>query len=246
MAVSKKKESAAASQPSGAPKGYKPLEKARVDAILRGLHKAYPNVECALHHNSAWQLVVATILSAQCTDVRVNMVTPVLFKRFPAPRALAGADPDEVQEIIRTTGFFRNKAKSVIGAAKRVTEEFGGEVPQTMDELLTLPGVARKTANVVLGSWFGKNEGVVVDTHVFRLSHRLDLATGTDPGKVEQELMKIVPRPQWTAFSHELIHHGRQVCIARKPRCASCTLEQHCHASDKMWSTVWQHKRSKA
>jgi endonuclease-3 len=228
------------------PKTYKPLEKARVDAILLGLRKAYPHVVCALHHDSAWQLVVATILSAQCTDVRVNLVTPALFKRFPAPKSLANADPEELQEMIRSTGFFRNKTKSIIGAAKKVLADFGGEVPSTMQNLLTLPGVARKTANVVLGSWFGKNEGVVVDTHVFRLSHRLDLSESASPVKMEQDLMKVVPRERWTAFSHELIHHGRQICIARKPRCADCTLEPLCHSADKTWSTVWQHKRSVA
>jgi endonuclease-3 len=224
------------------PKNYKPLEKVRVDAILDKLHKAYPKVVCALHHDSAWQLVVATILSAQCTDVRVNLVTPALFRRYPTPQSLAKADPAEVEDMIRTTGFFRNKTKSILGAAKKVSEDFGGKIPDTMDELLKLPGVARKTANVVLGSWFRKNEGVVVDTHVYRLSHRLDMAEGTNPGTVEQELMKIVPRNHWTAFSHELIHHGRQICIARKPRCADCTLETLCHAADKTWSTVWQHK----
>jgi endonuclease-3 len=227
------------------PKGYKPLEKSRVDAILRELRKAYPKVVCALHHNSAWQLVVATILSAQCTDVRVNLVTPALFRRFPTPQSLAKADPAEVEELIRTTGFFRNKAKSIIGAANKVVSSYKNEVPDTMDELLTLPGVARKTANVVLGSWFGKNEGVVVDTHVFRLSHRLDLTKADNPVKVEQDLIKILPRERWTAFSHEIIHHGRQICVARKPRCVDCTLETLCHSSDKTWSTVWQHKRAK-
>jgi endonuclease-3 len=244
MAPLKKAVAGTPAKHPGKPKGYKPRDKARVTAILEKLHEAYPKVVCALHHDSAWQLVVATILSAQCTDVRVNLVTPALFLRFPTPQSLAKADPSEVEEMIRTTGFFRNKTKSILGAAKKVSEDFGGKVPDTMDELLTLPGVARKTANVVLGSWFGKNEGVVVDTHVFRLSHRLDLAEGNNPGKVEQELMKIVPRDHWTAFSHELIHHGRQICIARKPRCADCTLEPLCHAADKTWSTVWQHKRS--
>lgn len=234
---------------TGRPKAgqhYKPLAKERIDAILDGLRKAYPNVKCALHHKSAWELVVATILSAQCTDARVNMVTPVLFKRFPAPRTLAKADPAEVEDIIRTTGFFRNKTKSIIGAAKKVTETYGGKVPDTMDELLSLPGVARKTANVVLGSWFGKNEGVVVDTHVFRLAHRLDLSKADNPVKMEQDLMKIIPRDHWTDFSHELIHHGRQICIARKPKCVDCPIETLCHAADKTWSTVWQHKASRA
>ena len=227
------------------PAGYKPLDPTRVNDILRILRKTYPNVKCALHHENAWQLVVATILSAQCTDVRVNMVTPVLFRRFPTPQALAKADPAEVEDIIRTTGFFRNKTKSILGAAKKVTE-MGGQVPQTMDELLTLPGVARKTANVVLGSWFHKNEGVVVDTHVFRISRRLDLTKADNPVNVEQDLMKILPRERWTAFSHEVIHHGRQICIARKPKCADCPLEKLCHAADKTWSTVWQHKASRA
>ena len=227
------------------PAGYKPLDPTRVNDILRILRKTYPNVKCALHHENAWQLVVATILSAQCTDVRVNMVTPVLFRRFPTPQALAKADPAEVEDIIRTTGFFRNKTKSILGAAKKVTE-MGGEVPQTMEELLTLPGVARKTANVVLGSWFHKNEGVVVDTHVFRISRRLDLTKADSPVNVEQDLMKILPRERWTAFSHEVIHHGRQICIARKPKCVDCPLEKLCHAADKTWSTVWQHKASRA
>jgi endonuclease III len=226
------------------PAGYKPLDPARLDDILRLLRKTYPKVECALHHENAWQLVVATILSAQCTDVRVNMVTPVLFRRFPTPQALAKADPAEVEDIIRTTGFFRNKTKNILGAAKKVTA-MGGVVPQTMGELLALPGVARKTANVVLGSWFGKNEGVVVDTHVFRISRRLDLTKADNPVKVEQDLIKILPREHWTAFSHEVIHHGRQICIARKPKCADCPLEKLCHAADKTWSTVWQHKVSR-
>ena len=227
------------------PKGYKPLEKARVTAILESLRRAYPDAVCALHHNSAWQLVVATILSAQCTDVRVNLVTPALFKRFPAPKSLASADPAEVEDLIRTTGFFRNKAKSIIGAANQVVSSYKSEVPDTMDDLLTLPGVARKTANVVLGSWFEKNEGVVVDTHVFRLSHRLDLSHADNPVKMEQDLIAILPRDRWTQFSHELIHHGRQICIARKPRCVDCPLETLCHSADKTWSTVWQHKPAK-
>ena len=226
----------------GAPRGYKPLEAERVATLLRLLHERYPEIVCALHHDSAWQLVVATILSAQCTDARVNMVTPALFARFPAPKSLAEADPAEVEEMIKPTGFFRNKTKSIIGAAKALGEKFGGEVPDTMDELLTLPGVARKTANVVLGSWFGKNEGVVVDTHVYRISRRLDLTRSDTPEKIELDLQKVVPREHWTAFSHEVIHHGRELCVARGPKCADCPLEPHCHAADKTWSTVWQHK----
>lgn len=214
-----------------------PLAPERVSAILEILAKTYPGVVCALHHRSAWELVVATILSAQCTDVRVNLVTPALFKAFPTPRAMAAASLPELEELIRTTGFFRNKAKSIQGAARTVVEEFGGKVPQTMDELLRLPGVARKTANVVLGSWFNVAVGVVVDTHVMRLTRRLELTRETAPEKVERDMMKIIPRDRWIAFSHELIHHGRQVCIARKPRCVDCTLEKLCNSSDKTWTS---------
>ena len=209
----------------------------RIAEILRLLREAYPDVVCALHHRNAWELTVATILSAQCTDVRVNLVTPALFKRYPTPKAFAEAPVEELEEAIRTTGFYHNKAKSIQGAARRVLAEFGGKVPQEMDKLLTLPGVARKTANVVLGSWFGIAEGVVVDTHVFRLSHRLGLTKSTTAEKVEQDLMRIIPRDRWIQFSHELIHHGRQICIARKPRCVDCTLEPLCNAPDKTWST---------
>ncbi len=207
----------------------------RVAAILKGLDEAYPDVECALTHRSPWELLVATILSAQCTDVRVNMVTPALFKRFPTPVAMAKATLPELEALIRTTGFFHNKAKSLLGAAKKVTEEFGGRVPQTLDELITIPGAARKTANVVLGVCFGKAEGVVVDTHVFRIARRLGLAKGDTPQKVEQELMKVLPQDRWIAFSHQIIHHGRQVCDARKPKCDRCNLETVCRSEDKTW-----------
>ncbi|MHB1021204.1 MAG: endonuclease III [Acidobacteriaceae bacterium] len=213
------------------------LDPRRVTEILKRLRAAYPDVVCALHHKNAWELTVATILSAQCTDVRVNMVTPGLFRRFPTPKAFAEAPIEAIEEEIRSTGFYRNKAKSIQGAARRLISEFGGKVPQTMAELLTLPGVARKTANVVLGSWFGIADGVVVDTHVLRLSYRLGLTKNTAPEKVEQDLIRILPRDRWIQFSHELIHHGRQVCIARKPRCADCTLEDLCHSKDKTWST---------
>jgi endonuclease III len=207
----------------------------RIAAILKGLDEAYPNVECALVHSSPWELLVATILSAQCTDARVNMVTPALFKRFPTPAAMAKATLPELEAMIRTTGFYHNKAKSILGAAKKITTEFGGKVPETLAELITIPGAARKTANVVLGVSFGKAEGVVVDTHVFRLAHRLDLAKGDTAPKVEQELMRIIPQDRWIAFSHQLIHHGRQICIARKPKCEQCNLEQLCHSKDKTW-----------
>ncbi len=231
----------AASEPVAAKKRAgktaKPLDPARVQAILDALRKTYPGVVCALHHRNAWELTVATILSAQCTDVRVNLVTPALFKAFPTPKAMAGASLPELEELIRTTGFFRNKAKSIQGAARVVTEEFGGKVPQTMEEILRLPGVARKTGNVVLGSWFNIAVGVVVDTHVMRLSRRLELTTETSPEKVEQDLMKMLPQDRWIAFSHELIHHGRQICLARAPKCADCTLETLCNSADKTWSS---------
>jgi endonuclease-3 len=209
----------------------------RVRAILRGLAKLYPEAECALVHKSAWELVAATILSAQCTDVRVNMVTPELFRMWPTAAALAGAPQAAVEQVIRSTGFYRNKAKSLIGAARVVTERFGGVVPQTMDELLEMPGVARKTANVVLGTWFKKSEGVVVDTHVKRISRRLGLTKATEPVKIERDLVKILPRERWTAFSHEIIQHGRRVCVARKPRCAECGLEKLCSSKDKTYAT---------
>jgi endonuclease III len=220
------------------PKGYNPLAPERISEILRILNETYPNVKCALHHKNAWELLVATILSAQCTDVRVNMVTPELFKKYPTPKHFAALEPEELEPAIRSTGFFRNKAKSVVGAAREVVDNFGGKVPEEMDQLLTLPGVARKTANVVLGSWFGKAEGVVVDTHVHRISRRLEFTKESDPGKIEQDLIKILPRQKWIDFSHQIIHHGRAICVARTPRCAECPLERLCHAADKTYSTV--------
>lgn len=215
----------------------KDLAPERIAAILKGLDEAYPEVECALTHHSPWELLVATILSAQCTDVRVNMVTPELFRRFPTPQAMSKATLPQLEELVRTTGFFRNKAKSIQGAARKVVEEFGGKVPQTLTELITIPGAARKTANVVLGVCFGKAEGVVVDTHVFRIARRLGITTGETAEKVEQDLMRILPQDRWIAFSHQLIHHGRQVCDARKPKCDRCNLEQLCHSKDKTWSS---------
>ncbi|MBV8116027.1 MAG: endonuclease III [Silvibacterium sp.] len=209
----------------------------RIAEILQRLEAAYPNVECALHHRNAWELLVATILSAQCTDARVNMVTPELFRKFPTPQAMAQASLPAIEEEIRSTGFYRNKAKSIVGAAKKIVGDFGGKVPRTMTELLTVPGAARKTANVVLGVAYGIAEGIVVDTHVLRLSRRLGLTKETDPKKVEQDLMRIIPKDHWIQFSHELIHHGRQICLARKPRCVDCTLETLCNSSDKTWSS---------
>src|SRR5271170_5146336 len=207
---------------------------ARVRAILAKLDEAYPAASCALHHDNPFQLLISTILSAQCTDERVNQVTATLFPKYPTPEAFAYANPAELEKEIRPTGFFRNKTKSIMGASKRIVEVFGGKVPQTMEELLTLPGVARKTANVVLGTAFGIAVGVVVDTHVQRLSGRLDLSREEDPKKIEQDLMRVIPQGRWILFSHQLIWHGRRVCKARKPRCAECNLEKLCYSKDKV------------
>jgi len=207
----------------------------RIAAILNGLDEAYPEAVCALTHRSPWELLVATILSAQCTDVRVNMVTPELFRRFPTPQTMAKATLLQLEALIRTTGFFRNKAKSIQGAARKIVSDFNGQVPQTLAELITIPGAARKTANVVLGVAYGKAEGVVVDTHVFRIARRLGLAKSETPQTVEQELMRILPESRWIGFSHQVIHHGRAVCAARKPKCDRCNLEQLCNSKDKTW-----------
>jgi endonuclease III len=206
---------------------------ARVAAILAKLDEAYPAATCELHNSNAFQLVIATILSAQCTDVRVNQVTPGLFQKYPTPEAFAHANPAELEQEIRPTGFFRNKTKSIIGASKAIVNSFGGQVPRTMDEMLTLPGVARKTANVVLGTAYGIASGVVVDTHVQRLSRRLGLTRNEDPKRIEEDLMKIIPKDRWIQFSHQLIWHGRRVCVARKPRCVECNLERLCKSKDK-------------
>jgi len=226
--------------------GYDPLAPERVREILKRLDERYPKATCALHHKSAWELLVATILSAQCTDVRVNMVTPVLFEKYPTVQHFAALKPEELEPDIRSTGFFRNKAKSVVGAATKLVSDFGGEVPNDMEKLLSLPGVARKTANVVLGTWFHNPTGVVVDTHVTRISHRLELTREQNAEKIEQDLMRIVPRERWIDFSHQVIWHGRQLCMARSPKCAECPLENLCHAADKTWSTVEIHKGAKA
>lgn len=233
--------------PARAPKAakserYNPLDSARIRQILQRLDERYPGATCALKHHNAWELLVATILSAQCTDAVVNTVTPELFRQYPTPAALAAVPPEQIERLIRPTGFFRNKSKSIVGAAKGVMENFGGQVPNTMEQLLTLPGVARKTANVVLGTWFHKAVGVVVDTHVHRISRRLELTKSNDAKNIEQDLMKAIPQDKWIDFSHQIIHHGRQVCVARKPRCADCNLENLCHAADKTWSTVEIHK----
>ena len=224
-----------AAAPSGHGVAKLEIKPERVAEILKILHATYPDVECALVHANPWQLLVATILSAQCTDVRVNMVTPKLFATYPTPKAMSEAPIEALEELIRTTGFYHNKAKSIQGAGRVITEKFNGKVPQTMEELLTVPGAARKTANVVLGVAYGKAEGVVVDTHVFRLSRRLGLTRSDTPQTIEQDLMKVIPKNRWIEFSHELIHHGRQICEARKPKCAACPLETLCHAPDKTW-----------
>lgn len=224
---------------------YNPLAPERIQQVLEGLDRMYPGVTCALTHRSAWELLVATILSAQCTDVRVNMVTPVLFEKYPTVQDFAALEPEQLEPDIRSTGFFRNKSKSLVGAARKLVSDFGGTVPQTMDELLTLPGVARKTANVVLGTWFKKNDGLVVDTHVTRIARRLELTKQEDAQKIEQDLMQIVPRERWTDFSHQVIWHGRKLCVARGPKCADCAIEKICHAADKTWSTVDIHKNAK-
>lgn len=227
-------------------KGYNPLAHERIDAILKGLDQLYPDVKCALHHSSAWELLVATILSAQSTDANVNRVTPGLFAKYPTVHDFAALRPEQLEPDVRSTGFFRNKSKSVVGAAKKIVSDFGGEVPDEMDKLLTLPGVARKTANVVLGSWFSQGVGVVVDTHVHRISRRWELSKNHEPAKIEQDLMKVIPQERWILFSHQVIHHGRSLCIARKPKCADCLIEPHCHAEDKTWTTVDVHKGAKA
>jgi endonuclease III len=207
--------------------------KERIAEILLRLEKMYPGATCALTHRNPWELLVATILSAQCTDKRVNEVTPGLFQKYPTPQDFAAVRPEVLAEDIRSTGFFNNKAKSIVGAAKRVVTEFGGKVPRTMEEMLTIPGAARKTANVVLGTAYGIAVGVVVDTHVQRISARLDLTKNTEPVKIEQDLVKVIPQDKWIQFSHEIILHGRALCVARNPRCSECDLNSLCYAKDK-------------
>jgi endonuclease III len=245
MAKAKKKRTSKSSRPKKAapsramktksrkPAAARGTNPARVHAILQKLDEAYPAAACALNHENAFQLLIATILSAQCTDERVNQVTATLFPKYPGPQAFAYANPAELEKEIRPTGFFRNKTKSIMGASKRIVEEFAGQVPKTMEELLTLPGVARKTANVVLGTGFGIAVGVVVDTHVQRLAGRLDLTKNTDPKKIEQDLMRVIPQEKWILFAHQLIWHGRRVCQARKPKCLECNLEKLCYSKDK-------------
>jgi endonuclease-3 len=221
---------AAKARKQGRPAG---TDAKRVAAILAKLDEAYPNATCELNHKNAFQLLIATILSAQCTDVRVNQVTETLFGKYPDAKAFAYATPSELEQEIRPTGFFRNKTKSIMGASKGILQNFGGEVPRTMEAILTLPGVARKTANVVLGTAYGIPSGIVVDTHVQRIAKRLDLTRNEDPTKIEQDLMQVIPKDKWILFSHQIIWHGRRICQARKPKCMECNLESLCYAKDK-------------
>jgi endonuclease III len=225
----------AAASPAG-PKGVllPAAEKKRISALLRRLEKAYPDAKCALHHRNAFELLVATILSAQCMDVAVNKVTPALFARYPKPADLAAAKRQEVETLVRSTGFYHNKAKSIQGAAQMLCDDFGGEVPRAMEDLLKLPGVARKTANVVRGVCFGLADGVVVDTHVRRISRRLGLTKNEDPQKIEQDLMQVLPKAKWIAFGHQVIWHGRRICGAKKPKCGECTLQELCPSAFKV------------
>lgn len=217
----------------GATKPAAGTDPKRVAAILAKLDEAYPDATCELKHDNAFQLLISTILSAQCTDVRVNQVAETLYKKYPTPEAFAHANPAELEQDIRPTGFFRNKTKSIMGASKAILEKFGGQVPRTMEEMLTLPGAARKTANVVLGTAYGIASGIVVDTHVIRISNRLDLTRNEDPKKIEQDLMRVIPKEKWIKFSHQIIWHGRRVCSARKPKCMECNLEKICYSKDK-------------
>ena len=209
------------------------ISPARLGKIFAALDMLFPQAQCALRHVNAFQLLVATILSAQCTDERVNKVTPELFQKYPTPQDFAALGQPVLEREIRSTGFFRNKAKNIIGAAQKLVQDFGGVVPQTMDQMLTLPGVARKTANVVLGTAYGIPSGIVVDTHVFRIARRLKLSKQKTPEKVEQDLMKLVPQDRWIAFGHQMIWFGRKICAARKPLCADCPLAPTCDAPDK-------------
>lgn len=227
------KQSASAVTAVRRPRGRETMaaKRDRTAEIITRLRAAYPDAKCSLDFRNAYELLVATILSAQCTDERVNMVTPALFKRYPTPEDLAGARPEELEDLIRSTGFFRNKTKSLLGMAAAVTGQHGGEVPAGFDDMVRLPGVGRKTANVVLGNAFGTNEGIAVDTHVKRVSGRLGLTRNTDPEKIEPDLMKLVPREEWTDISHLLIYHGRAICKAPKPRCEECMLSDICPSS---------------
>src|SRR5437899_5575049 len=231
MANRKKKPGKSRARPRPAARDY--ISPARLERIFAGLDQLFPQAQCALRHENAFQLLVATILSAQCTDERVNKVTPELFGKHPTPQDFAALGQPVLEREVRSTGFFRNKSKNIIGAARKIVQQFGGEVPRTMEEMLTLPGVARKTANVVLGTAYGIPTGVVVDTHVFRIARRLKLTKENTPEKVERDLMKIVPQQRWISFGHQMIWFGRKVCQARKPLCSTCPLETVCDSADK-------------
>src|SRR5205807_2917262 len=232
--ITKKPAHAASKNGGSGPRRRAGTEPRRVRTILAKLDEAYPSATCALEHQDPFQLLIATILSAQCTDVRVNQVTRSLFQKYPRPEDFAYANPQDLEAEIRPTGFFRSKTKSIQATSKKIVEEFNREVPRSMEQLLTLPGVARKTANVVLGTAFGIPSGIVVDTHVQRVAGRLDLTRNTDPKKIEQDLIQIIPREKWIIFAHQLIWHGRRVCQARKPRCLECNLERVCYSQDKV------------
>jgi len=213
------------------PRESKRKKRERAERVYDLLAEEHPDARTALHHENAFQLAVATILSAQCTDERVNSVTPALFERWPTAAAMAGARPKDLEKVIRPTGFFRNKTKSLLGMTRAVVQEYGGEIPDSMEALVGLPGIGRKTANVILGNAFGRDEGIVVDTHVRRLSRRLRFTTHDDPEKIEHDLMDLFPRERWTMLSHLLIFHGRRVCVARKPRCEECVVSHLCPSS---------------
>jgi endonuclease-3 len=208
----------------------------RIGEIITIMRKAYPSSRTALRHENPFQILVATILSAQCTDEKVNQITPSLFQKYPTPADFASADKDELEAEIRPTGFFRNKAKSIINASKKIVEDFGGVVPDNMEDLISLPGVARKTANIVLSSAFNKAEGIAVDTHVKRLSYRLGLSQEKDPDKIEKDLMQIVPKKYWLEFNYMLVNHGRKICQARKPLCPQCVVKQLCPSAQDFYS----------
>ena len=217
-----------ADQPVRDPESLLLEKKQLAKSVIRVLKQIFPEAECALHHESAFQLLVATILSAQCTDVRVNQSTPELFRKYPDPVALAASFQDDIERIVRPLGFFRNKAANIRGMAQALIDRFDGEIPQDIQQLVTLPGVGRKTASVVLGTWFGIPSGIVVDTHVRRITNLLGLTASQNPEIIERELMQIVPKSEWINFSHRLIHHGRQTCIARRPKCTACDLLKFC------------------
>jgi endonuclease-3 len=219
---------AVAAKPAAKPAAKKLDSKAAAKKVVRHLAQDYPDVTCALENESAFELLIATILSAQCTDERVNMVTPDLFRRWPTPEKMAAAPIEQLEKVIHSTGFYRNKAKNIKACSHKLADEFDGEVPRDIDQMVTLPGVGRKTANVVLGTCYGMATGVVVDTHVSRITNRLGLTKHTDAVKIEKDLMAIVPQNEWVDFAHRLIHHGRQICMARKPKCDECSMRKFC------------------